>query len=122
MTSIADSRKKRGRPSTGIGSSVGLRLYPEIDKALDTWIAQQPDPKPSRPEAIRVALKDWLTGLGLLNEATVAEKIARLEEKIATIPEHPGPSPEAALATMQKAYAENELAKLKSGSKRSRRT
>jgi hypothetical protein len=35
-------------------------------KALDTWIAQQPDPKPSRPEAIRLALKDWLTGMGLL--------------------------------------------------------
>ena len=29
-------------------------------------MAVQPDPKPSRPEAIRVALKDWLTGMGLL--------------------------------------------------------
>ncbi len=26
----------------------------------------QPEPSPSRPEAIRLALKDWLTGLGLL--------------------------------------------------------
>lgn len=66
MTSIADSRKKRGRPVTGIGSSIGLRLYPELDAGLDAWIAQQPDPKPSRPEAIRVALKEWLAGLGLL--------------------------------------------------------
>jgi len=33
---------------------------------LDAWIAAQPEPRPSRPEAIRVALKDWLTGLGLL--------------------------------------------------------
>ena len=51
---------------TGIGSSIGLRLYPELDAGLDAWIAQQPDPKPSRPEAIRVALKEWLAGLGLL--------------------------------------------------------
>ena len=27
-----------------------------------------PDPKPSRPEAVRPALKDWLTGLGLLKD------------------------------------------------------
>ena len=29
---------------------------------MDTWIAQQPDPKPSRPEAIRGAevVADWL--------------------------------------------------------------
>jgi len=33
---------------------------------LDTRIAAQPEPRPSRPEAIRLALKDWLTGLGLL--------------------------------------------------------
>ena len=66
MTLIADSRKKRGRPATGIGSSIGLRLYPALDRALDTWIAQQPDPKPSRPEVIRLALREWLVGVGLL--------------------------------------------------------
>ena len=32
---------------------MGLRLYPELDRALDAWIAAQPDPKPSRPEAVR---------------------------------------------------------------------
>ncbi len=37
-----------------------------LREALDAWIAQQPNPKPSRSEAIRLALKDWLTGLGLL--------------------------------------------------------
>ena len=31
---------------------------------LDAWIADQPEPKPSRPEAIRHALTDWLTGQG----------------------------------------------------------
>ena len=34
--------------------------------AVDAWAAAQPDPKPSRPEAIRVALKEWLAGMGLL--------------------------------------------------------
>jgi hypothetical protein len=53
MSSIADSRKKRGRPKTGIGKPIGLRLYPELEARLDRWIKEQPAPKPSRPEAIR---------------------------------------------------------------------
>ena len=31
---------------------------------LNAWIADQPEPKPSRLEAIRHALTDWLTGQG----------------------------------------------------------
>jgi hypothetical protein len=46
-----------GRPPTGIGPVVGVRLYPDIEEALDAWIAQQPDPKPSKPEAIRRILR-----------------------------------------------------------------
>ena len=42
-----------GRPPTGIGKTIGLRLYPDQEAALDAWIAKQPDPKPSKPEAIR---------------------------------------------------------------------
>lgn len=59
MSSIADNRKSRGRPPTGIGKPVGLRLYPELEAKLDAWIAAQ-DPKPSRPEAIRMLLKGAL--------------------------------------------------------------
>lgn len=33
---------------------------------LDAWISEQPEPRPSRPEAIRLAFRDWLTGLGYL--------------------------------------------------------
>lgn len=66
MASIPDSDKKRGRPATGIGPAIGLRLYPGLETALDAYIAAQPDPKPSRPEAIRTGLRDWLTGLGYL--------------------------------------------------------
>jgi hypothetical protein len=46
-------KKRRGRPKTGIGPNIGLRLYPELEAALDAWIEQQPEPRPSRPEAIR---------------------------------------------------------------------
>jgi hypothetical protein len=37
---------------------VGVRLYPDIEAALDAWIARQPDPKPSKPEAIRRILRE----------------------------------------------------------------
>jgi hypothetical protein len=46
-------KKKRGRPKTGIGPVIGVRLYPEMQAELDAWIADQPGPKPSKPEAIR---------------------------------------------------------------------
>jgi hypothetical protein len=62
MPSIVDNRKKRGRgrPPTGIGKPVGLRLYPELEEKVDAWASKQPD-RPGRPEAIRrlieIALK-----------------------------------------------------------------
>ena len=54
MPSISDNRKKRGRgrPRTGIGKPVGLRLYPDLEERIDAWALNQPD-KPGRPEAIR---------------------------------------------------------------------
>jgi hypothetical protein len=54
MPSIVDNRKKRGRgrPKTGIGKPVGLRLYPELERRVDQWASNQND-KPGRPEAIR---------------------------------------------------------------------
>src|SRR5215203_954693 len=47
------SQKRRGRPPTGTGELIGVRLQPDQLGALDKWIARHPDPKPSRPEAIR---------------------------------------------------------------------
>jgi hypothetical protein len=46
-------RKKKGRPKTGIGPVIGVRLYPQMQAELEAWIAGQRGPKPSRPEAIR---------------------------------------------------------------------
>jgi hypothetical protein len=54
MPSIIDNKKKRGRgrPRTGIGKPVGLRLYPELERRVDQWALKQSD-QPGRPEAIR---------------------------------------------------------------------
>jgi len=49
-------KKKRGRPAgsgRGDGDPVMVRLHPPLRDDLDRWIAAQPDPKPTRPEAIR---------------------------------------------------------------------
>jgi hypothetical protein len=48
-----DREKRRGRPRTGIGPVVSLRLYPGMEAAVAAWIDRQPDPKSSRSEAIR---------------------------------------------------------------------
>jgi hypothetical protein len=60
---ISDSRKKRGRPKTGIGKAIGLRLYPDLDAALAQWIKAQPAPRPSRPKAIRRLLEQALKSI-----------------------------------------------------------
>jgi hypothetical protein len=53
-------QKKRGRPPTGIGPHVGLRLYPDLEARLDAWIAKQNEPDLGRPEAIRRILDQTL--------------------------------------------------------------
>jgi hypothetical protein len=47
------AKKKRGPPPTGKGEQVVVRMHQPQLGALDAWIAAQPDPLPSRPEAIR---------------------------------------------------------------------
>lgn len=51
--------RKRGPAPTGVGTPVLVRLQPDQLEALDAWIAAQ-SPQPSRPEAIRVILRDRL--------------------------------------------------------------
>lgn len=53
-------KKRKGPAPTGIGTSINVRLQADQLAALDAWIARQPDPKPSRPEAIRHILKGKL--------------------------------------------------------------
>jgi hypothetical protein len=58
-TITGSSKKKRGRPTLYEGSDgkgapqIGLRLPPPELAAIDTWIKEQPKPRPSRPVAIR---------------------------------------------------------------------
>lgn len=61
MSRISDSKKKRGRPPTGIGKAIGLRLYPDLEAAIDRWIDQQDDADISKPEAIRRLLEEALS-------------------------------------------------------------
>lgn len=52
--------KKRGPKPTGIGTLIGVRMLPDLLAALDHWIDRQPEPQPSRPEAVRRLLWDAL--------------------------------------------------------------
>jgi len=61
---IADSRNLQVRPLNGLSKAIGLLLYPKLNACLEAWIADQPEPKPSRPEVIRHARTDWLPGQG----------------------------------------------------------
>jgi hypothetical protein len=46
-----------GRPATGRGRTIGVRVHPDLEADLDAWIAAQPEPKPSKPEAIRLLVR-----------------------------------------------------------------
>jgi hypothetical protein len=48
-------KKPFGRPPSGKGLLVGVRLQPDMVAMVDAWIAAQPKPV-SRPEAIRQML------------------------------------------------------------------
>ena len=52
-STVLSRKKKRGPPATGKGALIGVRLQPPNLARLDDWIAAQPGPQPSRPEAIR---------------------------------------------------------------------
>lgn len=54
------TKKRRGPAPTGQGVLLGVRLHADLLKPLDRWIADQPEPKPSRPEAIRSFLRAGL--------------------------------------------------------------
>ena len=59
-------KKRRGPKPTGQGVPIQVRLHPEGLQPLDAWISDHPDPKPSRPEAIREALTEHLKAKGYL--------------------------------------------------------
>mgnify|MGYP001555010134 CR=1 FL=1 len=58
---INASKKRRGRPATGQGTQVVVRMQPAALAKLDAWAAKQ-DGEPSRPEAIRRLVEKGLKG------------------------------------------------------------
>ena len=59
--SIADKEKRpRGRPRTGRDPAVTVRIPTPVQAAITAWIDRQPDPKPSRSEAIRRLIEKGL--------------------------------------------------------------
>ena len=88
-----------------------LRLQPKQIAAIDSWIAQYPEPRPSRPEAIRRLLETALTGQPA--PRTVEEKIATAKRRIAANPPSEKPSPYAGMSTLRPGLAETKLRALK---------
>jgi Arc/MetJ-type ribon-helix-helix transcriptional regulator len=114
--------KKRGPPPTGKTPLVALRVPEALSAKLDAWISSQLEPRPSRSEAIRRILAEALSSPGPAQrqtDASLDRQISRQEDDIAKIPEHSEPSPEAGMAAMDKALAENDLIGMKN--KRTRR-
>jgi hypothetical protein len=64
-TVITQLRKKPGPAPTGKGTLIGVRLQPDLLSALDRFCAESGNGI-SRPEALRIAFKDWATGQGYL--------------------------------------------------------
>ena len=58
---VLPQKKKPGPAPTGQGTPVMVRLHEELLDPLDDWIDVQPDPKPSRPKAIRILLRTILS-------------------------------------------------------------
>jgi len=82
-TSISRAGKRPpGRPRTD-AISIHLRIVPKQLIVLDAWIAAQPDPKPSRPEAIRRLVEAGLAqdnSLSRLYRDTLQTSLERAEQ------------------------------------------
>jgi hypothetical protein len=55
--------RRRGRPATGLGMLIGVRLQPALLGRLDAYREALPD-APSRPEAIRLIVDAMLSSGG----------------------------------------------------------
>ena len=60
MSIDSAKKSKRGRPSVD-SEAVNVRFERQTLTRIDAWVAAQPDPKPTRPEAVRRLLEKALT-------------------------------------------------------------
>jgi Arc/MetJ-type ribon-helix-helix transcriptional regulator len=120
MKSTTGIHKLRGRPKVGKTPIAAIRLPDLLRARIDEWISAQPKPHPSRSEAIRRLLEERLSQqAGRQSDASLDRQIAEQKAAIADMPAHTEPSPEAGMAAMDKALAENDLIDMKN--KRTRR-
>jgi hypothetical protein len=105
-----EKKRGRGRPPTE-AVPVMVRVMPAQIGALDSWISNQPEPQPSRPEAIRRLLAN---ALGETPGHTVDDKIAIAERVIEDTPIPKKRTPQRGLAMLKRGKAEAALAGLKS--------
>jgi len=86
MTKPLDvNTKSRGRPkTTGTGELVGVRLQPDQLTALDAWIDRQPEPKPSRPDAMRKLLQKGLESSARKKGLTAPDPEATKARRVAS--------------------------------------
>jgi hypothetical protein len=59
LSTLKNAKRQRGRP-TADTEALTLRVHKANLAKLDAWIATQPEPRPSRPEAIRRILAEKL--------------------------------------------------------------
>jgi hypothetical protein len=59
MSSLFEHKKKIGRPKVN-SELLRARMERTLIDRLDAWIVAQPEPRPSRPEAIRRLLDEAL--------------------------------------------------------------
>ena len=53
-------RNKPGPKKTGQGTQLQVRVHDDLLMPLDRWISSQPEPRPSRAEAIRRLIRSAL--------------------------------------------------------------
>lgn len=62
---LLSQKRRRGPVPTGKGQQIVTRLHDDLLSPLDAFIASEDD-APSRPEAIRRILRNWLAAKGYL--------------------------------------------------------
>lgn len=65
VSSSINPRKKSGRPSVD-SEQVNLRMQRDLLDALDQFIKEE-HPGAGRPEALRLAFRDWAVGHGYIS-------------------------------------------------------
>ena len=110
MPSDMLEKSKRGRPTVD-SELLRARMERPLINALDAWIAAQPDPRPTRPEAIRrlleKSLRSWPTGVEL------EHRITEVKQQLAVPDIEEGASPAKGMEMLRRGHAENELRTLR---------